>query len=70
MLDNLDTHTKGAFCEASGPAVARAYLKRIEFVFTQDLRLDDALVAPGTGHLDQRQSADGLFWLFAFRARV
>ncbi len=31
---NLNTHTKGAFYEASEPAVARAYLKRIEFVFT------------------------------------
>ncbi len=34
VLDNLNTHTKGAFYEAFEPAVARAYLKRIEFVFT------------------------------------
>lgn len=34
VLDNLNTHTKGAFYEAFEPAVARAYLERIEFVFT------------------------------------
>ncbi len=34
VLDNLNTHTKGAFYEAFEPAVARAYLKRIKFVFT------------------------------------
>lgn len=34
VLDNLNTHTEGAFYEAFEPAVARAYLKRIEFVFT------------------------------------
>ena len=34
VLDNLNTHTKGAFYEAFEPAVARAYLKRIDFVFT------------------------------------
>lgn len=34
VLDNLNTHTKGAFYEAFDPAVARAYIKRIEFVFT------------------------------------
>ncbi len=34
MLDSLNTHTKGAFYEAFEPAVARAYLIRIEFVFT------------------------------------
>jgi hypothetical protein len=34
VLDNLNTHTKGAFYEAFEPAAARAYLKRIEFVFT------------------------------------
>lgn len=34
VLDNLNTHTKGAFYETFEPAVARAYLKRIEFVFT------------------------------------
>ena len=33
-LDNLNTHTKGAFYEAFEPSVARAYLKRIAFVFT------------------------------------
>jgi hypothetical protein len=34
VLDNLNTHTKGAFYETFEPAVARAYLKRIDFVFT------------------------------------
>ncbi|MCH7729353.1 MAG: transposase, partial [Planctomycetes bacterium] len=34
VLDNLNTHTKGAFYEVFEPAVARAYLKRIDFVFT------------------------------------
>lgn len=34
VLDNLNTHTKGAFYEAFEPSVARAYLKRIAFVFT------------------------------------
>jgi hypothetical protein len=34
VLDNLNTHTKGAFYEVFEPAVARAYLKRIEFIFT------------------------------------
>lgn len=34
VLDNLNTHTKGAFYEAFEPAVARAYVKRIEFVYT------------------------------------
>lgn len=34
VLDNLNTHTKGAFYEAFEPSVARAYLKRIEFVYT------------------------------------
>ncbi len=34
VLDNLNTHTKGAFYEAFEPSVARAYLKRIVFVFT------------------------------------
>jgi hypothetical protein len=34
VLDNLNTHTKGAFYEAFDPDVARAYLKRIDFVFT------------------------------------
>ena len=34
VLDNLNTHTKGAFYEAFEPSVARAYVKRIEFVFT------------------------------------
>ena len=31
VLDNLNTHTKGAFYEAFPPDRARAYLKRIEF---------------------------------------
>jgi hypothetical protein len=34
VLDNLNTHTKGAFYEAFDPAVARAYVKRIEFIYT------------------------------------
>jgi hypothetical protein len=34
VLDNLNTHTKGAFYKAFEPSVARAYVKRIEFVFT------------------------------------
>jgi hypothetical protein len=34
VLDNLNVHTKGAFYEAFEPAIARAYVKRIEFVFT------------------------------------
>jgi hypothetical protein len=34
VLDNLNTHTKGAFYEAFEPHVARAYVKRIEFVYT------------------------------------
>ena len=34
VLDNLNTHTKGAFYEVFEPAVARAYVKRIEFVYT------------------------------------
>jgi hypothetical protein len=33
-LDNLNTHTKGAFYEAFPPDRARAYLKRIEFCHT------------------------------------
>ena len=34
VLDNLNTHTKGAFYEAFAPDVARAYLKRIKFCYT------------------------------------
>lgn len=34
VLDNLNTHTKGAFYEAFAPDVARAYLRRIEFCYT------------------------------------
>ncbi len=34
MPDKLNTHTKGAFYEVFEPAVARAYVKRIEFVYT------------------------------------
>ena len=34
VLDNLNTHTKGAFYEAFEPEVARAYVKHIDFVFT------------------------------------
>jgi len=35
VLDNLNTHTKGAFYEAFEPDRARAYLKRIKFCDTQ-----------------------------------
>jgi hypothetical protein len=34
VLDNLNTHAKGAFYEAFEPAVARDYVKRIDFVYT------------------------------------
>ena len=34
VLDNLNTHTKGAFYEAFSPEQARAYLRRIEFCYT------------------------------------
>jgi hypothetical protein len=34
VLDNLNTHTKGAFYEAFEPEQARAYLRRIEFCYT------------------------------------
>lgn len=34
VLDNLNTHTKGAFYTHFAPAVARAYVKRIDFVYT------------------------------------
>jgi hypothetical protein len=34
VLDNLNTHTKGAFYEVFEPAVARAYVKRINFIYT------------------------------------
>lgn len=34
VLDNLNTHTKGAFYEAFPPDRARAYVKRIEFRHT------------------------------------
>lgn len=34
VCDNLNTHTKGAFYEVFEPAVARAYVKRLEFVYT------------------------------------
>jgi hypothetical protein len=34
VLDNLNTHTKGAFYEAFEPERARAYLKRITFCYT------------------------------------
>ena len=34
MRDNLNTRTKGAFCEAFKPAVAHAYVKKIEFCYT------------------------------------
>ena len=34
VMDNLNTHTKGAFYEAFEPAQARAYLRRLEFCDT------------------------------------
>lgn len=34
VSDNLNTHTRGAFYEVFEPAVARAYVKRLEFVHT------------------------------------
>lgn len=34
VADQLNTHTKGAFYTAFEPAVARAYVERIDFVYT------------------------------------
>jgi len=34
VCDNLNTHTKGAFYEVFPPEQARAYVRRIEFVYT------------------------------------
>jgi hypothetical protein len=34
VMDNLNTHTKGAFYEAFPPDTARAYLRRLEFCHT------------------------------------
>jgi hypothetical protein len=34
VMDNLNTHTKGAFYEAFEPSVARAYVQRLRFVYT------------------------------------
>jgi len=34
VMDNLNTHTKGAFYEAFPPEQARAYLRRLEFCYT------------------------------------
>ena len=34
VMDNLNTHTKGAFYEVFEPAVARTYVKRLEFIYT------------------------------------
>ena len=34
VMDNLNTHTKGAFYEAFPPEAARAYLRRLEFCHT------------------------------------
>jgi len=34
VMDNLNTHTKGAFYEAFEPAKARGYLKRLKFCYT------------------------------------
>jgi hypothetical protein len=34
VMDNLNTHTKGAFYEAFEPDKARAYLRRLKFCYT------------------------------------
>jgi len=34
VMDNLNTHTKGAFYTAFAPDVARAYIKRLDFLYT------------------------------------
>jgi hypothetical protein len=34
VCDNLNTHTKGAFYAAFPPEKARAYVRRIDFVYT------------------------------------
>lgn len=34
VMDNLNTHTTGAFYEAFPPEIARAYLRRLEFCYT------------------------------------
>ena len=34
VMDNLNTHTKGAFYEAFEPAKAKAYLQRLSFCYT------------------------------------
>jgi hypothetical protein len=34
VCDNLNTHTKGAFYEAFSPEKARAYVRRLQFVYT------------------------------------
>lgn len=34
VCDNLNTHTKGAFYEVFTPQQARAYVRRINFVYT------------------------------------
>lgn len=34
VMDNLNTHTKGAFYTIFEPSVARAYVERIDFVYT------------------------------------
>lgn len=34
VSDNLNTHTKGAFYETFEPAIARAYVRRLDFVHT------------------------------------
>src|SRR6516165_12553826 len=34
VCDNLNTHTKGAFYEAFPPEKARAYVRRVKFVYT------------------------------------
>lgn len=34
VVDNLNTHTRGAFYEVFEPEVARAYVQRLEFVYT------------------------------------
>ena len=50
VMDNLNTHTKGAFYTVFSPAVARAYVKRIDFVYTKQCLSDRRI-----GHLSDLQ---------------
>ena len=37
VIDNLNTHTKGAFYTVFEPAITRAYVKRLDFVYTPNM---------------------------------